>query len=204
MVRRVYAQQKVLELYQNMKSIRYPMAPEKLLGLLPIPTRMMSYSEMAKASKCAVEDVAVMCSSEAGATHYDAANDRCLILYNDAMPAGRILWTQCHEIGHICMGHLLLLSNPQIADTGGRAGNELEQEADYFAWNLIAPMPIMRELGVCDIPGIIRTFGMSVQAANLHLDRFQKWMRGHTKTAWENNLIREYRKKKNNWELPSK
>lgn len=129
MVRRVYAQQKVLELYRNMKSIHYPIIPAKLLPLLPIPTRMMSYSEMAKASKCTVEDVAVVCNSEAGATHYDAANDRCLILYNDAMPDGRILWTQCHEIGHICMGHLLLLSNPQIADTSGRAGNELEQEA---------------------------------------------------------------------------
>lgn len=197
MVRYIFAQQKVLELYRAMTTISFPVRPEDLLRFLPIQTKMMSYQQMAVVTGCSVEDVAVMCNSTSGATHYDSANHRCLILYNDDAPSGRILWTQCHEIGHICLGHLQMIQLGQIANSDGRIGSEFEQEADYFAWNLLAPMPIMREMKISGVPEVIKTFGLSVQAANLQFDRFRKWQRSHTKTSWENNILREYRRKSN-------
>lgn len=195
MVRHAYVQQKVLELYCMMNQITYPITPEDLLVDLPIESKMMSYSTMAKISGCTTQDVAIMCASESGATHYSASQNRCLILYNDNMNEGRILWTKCHEVGHITIGHMGLLECNVAANSDGRIANDFEHEADYFTWNMMAPLPIMREMGIQNVKQTIETFGFSVQAANLQFDRFQKWKRSHIKTAWENQMLREFRLK---------
>lgn len=196
MVRRIFAQRKVLEIYQKMDTIQFPIQPDKLLPYVPCRCRILTYNEMAKAVGCSKEDVALMCKSSSGATHYDIENDRYLILYNESMNQGRILWTLCHEIGHICLDHLETIDCAEIANNDGREPyDQYESEADYFAWNLIAPMPIMRAMGIRTASEIKAKFGLSTQAAALQFDRYTKWCQGHIKTAWENNLLREFHTK---------
>lgn len=196
MVRTVFVQQKVLEIYRLMDKISYPIQPEKIISSMRKNCRIMSYQTMAKLNRCSIRDIAVMCKSNSGATHYDIEKDRYLILYNEAMNQGRVLWTICHEIGHICIGHLETIEEADIAYTDWREPyNQFESEADYFAWNMIAPLPIIREIGVHTAGEIQSTFGLSSQAAALHFDRYTKWCRSHIKTAWENNMLREFRYK---------
>lgn len=196
MVRTVFIQRKVLELYQSMEIIAYPIQPEKVISSLSKNCRIITYQKMAELNQCTIRDVAVMCKSNAGATHYDIEQDRCLILYNTAANSGRILWTLCHEIGHICLGHLDTIEEAEIAYTDWREPyDQFESEADYFAWNLIAPLPIMREMGIRSASEIQVVYGLSIQAAALQYDRYVKWCRSHIKTAWENNMLREFRRK---------
>ncbi len=196
MVRTVFIQRKVLEIYQNMEIITYPIQPERIISYLPKSCRIITYQKMAELNQCTIRDVAVMCKSNAGATHYDTERDRCLILYNTATNSGRILWTLCHEIGHICLGHLDIIEEAEIAYTDWQEPyDQFESEADYFAWNLIAPLPIMREMGVHTASEIQSVYGLSAQAAALQYDRYVKWCHGHIKTAWENNMLREFHQK---------
>ena len=65
------------------------------------------------------------------------------------MNAGRIRWTLAHEIGHIYIGHLEVIEGAEIAYNEQRGFyDQFESEADYFAWNLLAPLPILREMGI--------------------------------------------------------
>lgn len=137
-MRSVFVQRKVLELYQNMDSVSYPIQPELLLQCIPKSCRILSYQEMAEVTGCTVQDVAVLCKSNSGATHYDPDTNRYLILYNAEMNAGRIRWTLAHEIGHIYIGHLEVIEGAEIAYNEQRGFyDQFESEADYFAWNLL-------------------------------------------------------------------
>ena len=135
-MRSVFVQRKVLELYQDMDSVSYPIQPEMLLQCIPKSCRILSYQEMAEVTGCTVQDVAVLCKSNSGATHYDPDTNRYLILYNAEMNAGRIRWTLAHEIGHIYIGHLEVIEGAEIAYYEQRGFyDQFESEADYFAWN---------------------------------------------------------------------
>lgn len=195
MIRVVYARQKVLELYRRIDKISYPIQPEAYIKVLPKQCRMMSYQRMASVTGCSIHDIAVMCNSSSGATHYDIEQDRYLILYNESMPKGRVLWTQCHEIGHISLDHLSILETKNIAFSDLGDTSQYESEADCFAWNFAAPLPVMRELDIQSARDIQTVFGLSSQAAALQADRYAKWNAHHTKTAWENDLLREFRRK---------
>ena len=196
MIRTVFIQRKVLELYQRMDAITFPIQPLNLISCLSQNCRILTYQKMADLNHCPIQDIALMCKSNSGATHYDTEKDRYLILYNSSMNQGRILWTICHEIGHICAGHLEMIEEAEIAYTDWREPySQFESEADYFAWNVIAPLPIMREMGVRKPSDIQITYGLSAQATALQYDRYVKWCKGHIKTAWENNMLREFRHK---------
>lgn len=195
-MRNVFVQRKVLEIYQNMDSVSYPIQPELLLKYIPKSCRILSYQKMAQITGCSVHDVAVLCKSYSGATHYDPDINRYLILYNTEMNAGRIRWTLAHEIGHIYIGHLEVIEEAELAYNEQRDFyDQFESEADYFAWNLLAPLPIMREMGVCSASEIKSTYGLSNQAAALQFDRYTKWTRSHVKTAWESGMLRVFRSK---------
>lgn len=196
MVRSVFIQRKVLEIYQNMGTISYPIQPELILQYIPKNCRILSYQKIAEVTGCSVRDISVLCKSNSGATHYDPDTNRYLILYNADMNSGRVRWTLAHEIGHICLGHLEAIEEAEIAYTESRGFyDQFESEADYFAWNLLAPLPIMREMGIRSAPEIKLTYGLSTQAAALQYDRYTKWCRSHVKTAWENGMLRMFRSK---------
>ncbi len=196
MVRNVFVQRKVLELYERMDTISYPIRPETLLPCVPRSCRALTYQKAAEVAGCTVGDIAVLCKSNSGATHYDPERNRYLILYNASMNSGRIRWTLGHEIGHIYIGHLETIEEAEIAYTEQREFyNRFESEADYFTWNLLAPLPIMREMGIRSVSEIKTVYGLSAQAAALQYDRYIKWCKSHVKTAWENGMLHAFRSK---------
>ena len=198
MVRTVYIQRKVLEIYRLLPKICYPIDVREVVRAIPQKSAIMSYSELAFVSNSSISDVMCACGSESGATHFDPKQNRFLILYNDGINPGRQLWTKCHEVGHIVLGHFAALESSKMANGEGLGSpSEFEDEADRFAWNLMAPLPIMREMGIETLEQTRETFGFSGQAAALQFDRYRRWLRGYVKTAWDNNLLREFRAKRN-------
>ena len=190
MIRIAYIRKQVLSIYRQMDKIVYPIRPAECL---PPRCRMMSYQNLAASAGCSITDVATLCNSYSGATHYNKSDGKFLILYNDFESKGRTLWTQCHEIGHIVLGHFNCQFDQSIAD--GELNKQFEEEANYFSWNLLAPLPIMREMEVSSAIQIQETYGLSVQASEIHFERYQNWIHGHIKNAFENDIIREFRKK---------
>lgn len=195
-MRSVFVQRKVLELYQDMDSVSYPIQPELLLQCIPKSCRILSYQEMAEVTGCTVQRRCRSMQKQFWSDALRSRYNRYLILYNAEMNAGRIRWTLAHEIGHIYIGHLEVIEGAEIAYNEQRGFyDQFESEADYFAWNLLAPLPILREMGIRSASEIKATYGLSNQAAALQFDRYTKWCRGHVKTAWENGMLRIFRSK---------
>lgn len=195
-IRVAYIQRKVLEIYQSMDRLEYPIYAEEIIIHTPIPCKFMDYIEMSSINHCSIQDVIQMCGSEDGATIIDKRNHRGLVIYNSEKPRGRILWTQMHELGHLILNHPDLANFDELS-CGDRnlKSRQFESEADYFVWNMLAPLPIMREMGIERDWQIEGCFGLSEQASIIHMKRYRKWCAGHIHTAWENDMIQVFRHK---------
>ena len=87
-----------------------------------------------------------------------------LIVYDDRVPNyRRIRWTMAHEIGHIVLGHLVILGTTARGSFREKEYKVLEREADWFAAHLLAPMTILNRINslktaedfmrVCELSG---------------------------------------------------
>lgn len=129
-----------------------------------------------------------------------------IIAYNERQHPTRIRFSLMHELGHHILGHV-----------GENQKNE--DEADFFASNILAPRPIMYRLHCKNADDIHATFNISYAAANRAIRDYHQWIAGdidQKMNAWffpsedlkaeEVNDIKEEPKKteaKNAW-VPSK
>jgi len=90
------------------------------------------------------------------------ANQKYLTIYDDKRMCGRIRWTLAHEIGHIVLGHLTDFQGTNFKAEDYRI---LEREANIFAAELLAPLAVLKHLGVYKITEIASLCGISKQAA---------------------------------------
>ena len=65
----------------------------------------------------------------------------CIVYRDDLANAGRLRFALCHELGHLFMNHYR--DYPALLSGGRPAGSEPEEEADAFARNLLAPVPLV-------------------------------------------------------------
>lgn len=197
MVRYAYICSQILQIYRAMDSIRFPIKPRQLISRIP-NCRVMSFQKFAEINKCCLNDVIQICESKTGCTHYDTAKDRYLILLNESSSdnnvPGRKIWTEGHEYGHVQLGHLPIAAVPQLAENGfnNLSAAEFEAEADYFASMLLCPMPICQLLDIRSPQDIHEIFGLSYEASENRYNAYQKWVRSHRKTAWENDMKKLY------------
>lgn len=108
---------------------------------------------------------------------------------SDIIPFSRIRWTLAHEIGHIVLGHLDDFECTAI-NRGGLTKKEyqvLEDEADFFAAELLSPIAILKTVGAWDCDAIIKVCKISRRAA-LNRARDITWW-GHKKIAFEADAI---------------
>lgn len=199
MIRHAYINQLVLGIYTMLPEIRFPIDPISIIGLMP-NCRYMSYQKLSEISGHSVEDIIMVNESESGCTHYDVKHDRYLILCNQLASrsnnAGRQRWTCSHEIGHVVCKHHVICACEKLAENGRIATNpEFESEADYFAATLLAPFPLFETLGIRSPIDVQNVFGLSTEASMYRFQQYLKWKSTRRKTAWENDMIRLYRKK---------
>lgn len=200
MVRYPYIYNQVLQIYKGLSSIQFPIEPCDIIAMIS-NCRALTYQEFAEVNTCSVRDVVLLCESKSGCTHYDVARDRYLILWNsdssDYNVDGRKRWTKAHELGHVILKHLPLVTEPMLAENGfnNLTAPDLENEADQFAATLLCPMPLYAGLGISSSNDIQRVFGLSTEASTHRWAEYQRWVRSHRKTAWENDMKRIYRQK---------
>lgn len=199
MIRKIYINNLVLELYKQLPKIYFPISVKDIFQLIP-NSKCMSYQKLAKLNGCSVQDVITLCQSKSGCTHYDVATNRYLVLLNLAERSyGRQRWTAAHEIGHIMCKHHLISAMNQIAENDFSDNNnpEFESEADYFAATLLAPFPLFKELGVKSLIDVQNIFGLSAEASLYRYKKYLQWKKSHRKTAWENDIVKLYKQKGN-------
>lgn len=170
MRRDTFVQNKVVQIYKDMDVISFPICPQTVLSCVPKKCRILSYQELAQRAQCSVEDIIAVNKSSSGATNYDKKSGRFLILYNADMNDGRVRWTLIHEIGHIYLEHIEMMQSGTDYDY-----EEFETEADFFTWNLLAPLPLIHEMGAVSSDDVKRLFGLSSSAASIQYNRYLQW-----------------------------
>lgn len=90
-------------------------------------------------------------------------------VYDDKIyPAERIIYTLAHELGHIVLGHLDDFEKTALS-RGGLTEAEyrvLEEEADFFAAELLAPIYIVKQLNIIKAEPLREIFSLSIKASN--------------------------------------
>lgn len=200
MVRYIYINNLVLNIYEKLPKIRFPLDIKSVINYLP-NCRYMSYQDFAKINKCSIEDVIQICESKSGCTHYDVLQDRYLILCNqstqDNNNIGRQRWTCGHEIGHIVCNHHAMSAYEKLSENSLLQTNntEYEREADYFAATILSPFPLFKLLNIKSAIDVQNIFGLSTEASLYRYKQYLKWLKTRVKTSWENDLIRLYKQK---------
>ena len=200
MIRYVFINNKVLELYSKLHKIEFPLDVKQIIDNIP-NCRYMSYQQFAAINNCSINDVIQICESKSGCTHYDILKNRYLILCNqsstDNNNPGRQRWTCGHEIGHIVCNHHIISAYEKLSENSlvQISNPQYELEADYFTSVLLAPFPIIKYLNLNTQLDIQQTFGLSTEAAMYRFKEYLKWKQSHRKTAWENDLVSLFKRK---------
>jgi Zn-dependent peptidase ImmA (M78 family) len=131
---------------------------------------LISYTELASEYGVWIEDIIATVQSEDGYTMYDGVN--YTIAYNDTKNKARIRFTLMHEIGHIFLRHLVdfeetILTRSTLTEKKYRV---LENEANSFARNTLAPVMVVRNLSIKTVQNLIESFGLSKAAAETRLN----------------------------------
>lgn len=167
----------ILRLYREMRDVNFPLVIGKVMVKLQ-NCRCISYDDLARAGKVSYRDVVSACRSLDGCTQYDPKTGRYLIAINTSdqysATKARIRWTTAHELGHILAGHFVELAERGEKELSPSSFDEMEEEADYFAASLLAPIPAMKLLWVKRPAQIRDWFGLSQTAAEYRWADFQR------------------------------
>jgi len=156
-------------------NVQFPLDIDAIIKRIP-NCKMMSYEYFAKVTNCREQEVARICQSQSGCTHLDRDREKYLILYNQKQKPQRILWTKAHEVGHIALNHFNETSVLSLSLSDFSPENKLkEQEADYFAANLLAPMWALKKFDVKYAGDIQNIFGLSQSASEHRLVSYKKY-----------------------------
>ncbi len=135
----------------------------------------IKYTSLSDECGVSINDVIETLGSEDGFTTYNGRN--YTISYNDSHRVKkRIYFTKLHEIGHICLGHFTEFNETKINRSNLTESDYkvLENEANCFARNVIAPAVIVKELNLNTPNMISEYFGITLSAARARLDLLEK------------------------------
>lgn len=184
-----------------MHKIIFPLNIKSIIDYIP-NCRYMSYQDFAKINNCSIDEVVQLCESKSGCTHYDIMQNRYLILCNQSTDEnnnlGRQRWTCGHEVGHVVCNHLTMSAYEKLSENSllQITNYTYEAEADYFAATILSPFPLYKELNIHSYTDIKNVFGLSTEASLYRYKQYLMWLSTRIKTAWENDMIRNYKIKR--------
>ena len=88
-----------------------------------------------------------------------------LIVYNTECSPVRIRWTLAYQLGHIFLKHL---------DAEELSAGRADDEANYFAKELLAPLSVLDKLGARTAQQIAQVCNISFQAASIRSRDFMR------------------------------
>ena len=174
------------------------------------PYALVPYSDIMKQFNCSIDLVIKKLKSDEGRTvYYDGIYT---IAYNDVTKSpGRILFTLAHELGHICLNHMIDFSITEMPKSSNEHNMQryqyklLEREANAFARNILVPIPLYYYLKTKDAYSLQIHFGISYDAAIARIDLVTKDYQCSKKLGLYNRFMKIYsafmdKKKCNNCE----
>ena len=157
--------EEILSLYEKRVVRSFPIQPMALV-VRRRDCRYISYENLASVSGRTVRDVILAMGSADGCTNYDPKKNRYLVAVNsEGRNRARVRWTTAHELGHICAGHFTELANGGQHTASVSELFYMEEEADYFAASLLAPIAAIRKMRARNADDVRRWFDLSRQAA---------------------------------------
>lgn len=157
--------QQICVLYERRIIRSFPAQPMTLI-VRRRDCRYISYENLAAVSHRTVPEVICAMGSPDGCTNYDPKRNRYLIAINEhGRTRTRVRWTTAHELGHIYAGHFIELANEGRREASPSELPYMEEEADYFAASLLAPIAAVRKIRAKNADDVRRWFDLSRQAA---------------------------------------
>lgn len=137
-------------------------------GISKIPFDVVEFCGMAgfkliPYSRCSKEKKEFLLRfSEDGLSYYDENKKSYVIIYNDiTVSKQRQRFTIMHEVGHIMLEHK-------------NSSDKEEAEANFFARNILAPMPLIILYELNDVNRIATLFDISIECAKISLENYIK------------------------------
>lgn len=147
---------KILEVFQTCGVRSFPIDCHSLLQYYHY--RLFTYSELYEKNPELYE----MCFSYSEDAFRDGSAR--IIAYNESMPKGRIRFSLMHELGHIMLNHK---GNSAI----------LEQEANFFASNILAPRIAIHYSCCKNSTDIASIFHLTLEASEYAFKDYKRWHR---------------------------
>lgn len=102
-----------------------------------------------------------------GFTVFDEKNNKIKIFYNDdIIPKQRINFTLPHELGHICLGHII--------SNNCSNSKQFENEANIFANEFYCPQCFMIYFNLLTPSDLVSSFDITYSYANVLLEKLSK------------------------------
>lgn len=139
---------KAYEFVEN-NIIEFPVNPFEIIK--KFKWGLLTYEEMALQNKCTIEDICD-CLGTDGYSIYNGTN--YTIAYNNKIKSyGRINFTLAHEIGHIVLKHHKDFDVTEVIKNNFTKDEYkiLENEANCFARNFLAPAPLVSKLNLLGV-----------------------------------------------------
>ncbi len=162
---------------ENYRIDSYPVDLFKIID--ESPYALVPYSTIMKEFNCTLDLVCGTLKSKEGRTVYH--DGIYTIAYNDvSQPDGRILFTLAHELGHICLNHLIdfeITETPKNTDEPEMPRWQyevLEREANAFARNILVPVSLYYFLKNKTSTNIRKHFGITLDAATVRANLIEK------------------------------
>ena len=145
----------------------YPTSATLLLEYMD-NCRLVSYRYLADRNHVSMEEIIRFMGSADGNTTYKRSRNHYLIAVNGNRKPERVNWTTAHEIGHIIAGHFLETGSSRLP-----VNRCMEEEADYFAANFLAPLHEICLHRVRDERDLAEKFFLSRTAAHWRWQEYQ-------------------------------
>lgn len=150
----------------------FPINPFELIS--KFKWGLLTYEQMALKNNCTIDDIC-KCLGTDGYSIYNGNN--YTIAYNNKICShGRINFTLAHEIGHIILNHHKDFEVTEIIkDNFSKEEYKiLENEANCFARNILAPSPLVQTLGITEYYLKLKDFfNLSFMASNTRRNFFK-------------------------------
>ena len=130
---------------------------------------VISYEELAQENGECYEDVVKAFGNAGACSWYDQGLAKYMIAVNTSERYGasraRQRWMIAHELGHVMAGHLFEADEEGKRATRSTELKKWDDEANYFAASVLAPIPAIRALRAKRPADIRDWFGLSQRAA---------------------------------------
>ena len=167
-----FVNQRVVDFLEEYEIMAFPIEPLEIIA--EEKWGIEKYSNLMRKFKCDLRYVERCLQSEDGYVVRDEEN--YTIAYNDVnKPKGRVRFTLMHEIGHIYLCHLTDFEQT-ILQRGGLSRREnkvLEDEANAFARNALAPTESIDSLNNPSVFSVAYNFGITQDAAKARLSFYE-------------------------------